>query len=160
MLHLFRLIQLSKKLKRRFFYIEKGIFCTEKEIFLHREKGKKNDGSLLQKRRLVLSKTTGHFYKNDGSFFFEHQVGHFQPFPDGVFSTISSGLFQPFSGVFLPVLFKRTLKKQDKKNLGHWETSERFLVVMNRGERSGRGLPQEKDKCPKRKKLFLKEKLQ
>ena len=160
MLHLFRLIQLSKKLKRRFFYIEKGIFCTEKEIFLHREKGKKNDGSLLQKRRLVLSKTTGHFYKNDGSFFFRTSGGSF--------STISRwGVFNYFKWVVSTIFrcfstssFQKNTQETRQKNLGHWETSERFLVVMNRGERSGRGLPQEKDKCPKRKKLFLKEKLQ
>ena len=35
----------------------------------------KNDGLFSQKRRVVFIKTTGHFYKNDGSFFKEQVQG-------------------------------------------------------------------------------------
>ena len=35
----------------------------------------KNDVLFAQKRRVVFIKTTGHFYKNDGSFFKEQEQG-------------------------------------------------------------------------------------
>ncbi len=162
MLHLFRLIQFSKKVKRRFFCTEKGIFCTEKRILLHREKGEKkttghfckNDGLFYQKRRVTFIKTTGRFFRTSGGAF--STISRW-----GVFNYFQVGCFNHFQVFFYQFFSKEHSRNKTKKNLGHWETSERFLIVMNRGGKKWKSVaPKKKINAPKRKKMFSKERLQ
>ena len=151
-----------------------GFFCTEKRILLHRkaDSSAPKSGFFCTVKRA--KKTTGHFCKIDGLFYQKRRVtfikttGRFFRTSGGSFSTISRWVFSNISRCVVSTIFRcfstssfqKNTQETRQKNLGHWETSERFLIVMNRGGRSGRGLPQEKDKCPERKKLLLKEKLQ